>query len=110
LAVVFAEAGFDVMGMIPIPQIDALNRGSLVYPDVPTETVAKLVKSGKLKRQRFRRAERPRRRQHCVRRVRKTGDPDMSFILRPANKWQSTSTPAWWLCSNRPLIRARPAS
>lgn len=84
LAVVFAEAGFDVTGIDPIKEkIDLLNKGESYIIDVPTEQVEKLVKAKKL---------------HattdfsvladmdavsiCVPTpLRKTGDPDLSFII-----------------------------
>jgi len=84
LAVVFAEAGFEVTGIDPIKEkIDLLNKGESYIIDVPTEVVDKLVKENKL---------------HattdfsvladmdavsiCVPTpLRKTGDPDLSFII-----------------------------
>ncbi len=84
LAVVFAEAGFTVTGVDPDGRkIEALNRGVSYIPDVPTETVTKLVQAGKLKATTdfavLRQAEAV---SICVPTpLRKTGDPDMSFIL-----------------------------
>lgn len=84
LAVVFAEAGFEVTGIDPIKEkIDLINKGESYIIDVPTEVVDKLVKENKL---------------HattdfsvladmdavsiCVPTpLRKTGDPDLSFII-----------------------------
>lgn len=84
LAVVFAEAGFTVTGVDPDKRkVDTILRGESHIQDVPAEQVARLVKSGKL---------------HattdfsalldadavsiCVPTpLRKTGDPDLSFIL-----------------------------
>ncbi|MDO9085531.1 MAG: nucleotide sugar dehydrogenase [Anaerolineaceae bacterium] len=84
LAVVFAEAGFDVTGIDPIQEkVDLINRGESYILDVPTEKIKKLVNDQKL---------------HatsdfsvisdmdavsiCVPTpLRKTGDPDLSFII-----------------------------
>ncbi len=83
-ATVFAEAGFEVTGIDPIPEkMERLNRGESYIMDVPTEQVARLVKAGKLKGT-------------CDYTVlkeidavaicvptplRNTGDPDLSFII-----------------------------
>src|SRR5258706_10102275 len=49
LAVVFGEAGFHVTGVDPDKRkIDALAKGESYIPDVKNESVAKLVKAGKL--------------------------------------------------------------
>lgn len=84
LAVVFAEAGFDVTGIDPDRRkVDALNSGVSYIQDVPTETVAKLVKSGKLKASAdFASLQEIDAVSICVPTpLRKTGDPDMSYIL-----------------------------
>ncbi len=84
LAVVFAEAGFDVMGIDPdARKVEALNRGISYIQDVPTETVAKLVKSGRLKASTdFAVLKEIDAVSICVPTpLRKTGDPDMSYIL-----------------------------
>ncbi len=83
LAVVFAEAGFDVIGIDPdVAKIDDLNKGISYIPDVPTEDVAKLVKSGKLKATTdFSVIKDVEAVSICVPTpLKKTGDPDMSFI------------------------------
>ena len=50
LAVEFAQAGFTVTGIdIDSNKIEAINRGESYIQDIPTETLAPLVKSGKLK-------------------------------------------------------------
>src|ERR1051325_6696576 len=47
LAVVFAEAGFHVTGIDPDSRkVDVLTKGISYIPDVKTEAVEKLVKSG----------------------------------------------------------------
>ena len=84
LAVVFAEAGFDVTGIDPIQEkVDLVNKGESYIIDVPTEQVKKLIGENRL---------------HatsdfsvirdmdavsiCVPTpLRKTGDPDLSFII-----------------------------
>ncbi|MBN1995621.1 MAG: nucleotide sugar dehydrogenase [Anaerolineae bacterium] len=50
LAVIFAEAGFQVVGIDINPKrVDTLNQGISCISDVPTETIAQLVAQGKLK-------------------------------------------------------------
>ena len=84
LAVVFAEAGFKVTGIDPIQaKVDQINRGSSYVLDIPSEQVAKLVNSGHLTATS----------DYSVLKdidavsicvptpLRKTGDPDLSFIL-----------------------------
>jgi len=84
LAVVFAEAGFKVTGIDPIQaKVDQINRGSSYVLDIPGEQVAKLVRSGYLTATS----------DYSVLKdidavsicvptpLRKTGDPDLSFIL-----------------------------
>src|SRR5512134_2805814 len=49
LAVVFAEAGFHVTGFDPDSRkVDSISKGVSYIPDVKTEAVARLVKSGYL--------------------------------------------------------------
>ncbi|MDI6768597.1 MAG: nucleotide sugar dehydrogenase [Anaerolineales bacterium] len=84
LAVVFAEAGFIVTGIDPDQRkVETLNKGVSYIPDVPTETVAKLVKSGHLKATAdFSALKEIEAVSICVPTpLRKTGDPDMSFIM-----------------------------
>jgi nucleotide sugar dehydrogenase len=84
LAVVFAEAGFKVTGIDPIQsKVDQINRGGSYVLDIPGEQVAKLVRSGHLTATG----------DYSVLKdidavsicvptpLRKTGDPDLSFIL-----------------------------
>ncbi len=83
LAVVFAEAGFEVIGIDPdVNKVDLLNKGVSYIPDVPTEDVAKLTKSGKLKATTdFSILKGVQAVSICVPTpLRKTGDPDMSYI------------------------------
>jgi UDP-N-acetyl-D-glucosamine dehydrogenase len=84
LAVVFAEAGFTVTGIDPDKRkIDLLNKSISYIPDVPTETVVKLAKAGKLKATTdFSVLKDMDAVSICVPTpLRKTGDPDMSFII-----------------------------
>ena len=84
LAVVFGEAGFKVTGVDPdTRKIDLLNKGVSYIPDVKTETVAKLVKSGHLKATTdFSILKNMDAVSICVPTpLRKTGDPDLSFII-----------------------------
>jgi UDP-N-acetyl-D-glucosamine dehydrogenase len=84
LAVVFAEAGFNVMGVDPDRRkTEALNKGTSYIPDIKTETVARLVESGRLKATTdFSVLKDIDAVSICVPTpLRQTGDPDMSFIL-----------------------------
>jgi UDP-N-acetyl-D-glucosamine dehydrogenase len=84
LAVEFAKAGFEVIGLdVSASKVESINRGVSYIPDVPTETLAELVKSGKLcattDYNDLRQADTvsiavptP---------LRKTKDPDMSFVI-----------------------------
>ena len=83
LAVVFAEAGFDVIGIDPdASKIDALNKGESYIPDVPTEVVAKLIASRKIiATTDFSAIKDVEAVSICVPTpLKKTGDPDMSYI------------------------------
>ncbi|KAF0111137.1 MAG: UDP-glucose/GDP-mannose dehydrogenase [Chloroflexi bacterium] len=86
-AAVFAEAGFEVTGIDPIEEkMNLLNDGESYIMDVPTETVNRLVKAGKLKGTT----------DYSVLKdvdavaicvptpLRQTGDPDLSFIVNAA--------------------------
>jgi len=84
LAVVFGEAGFHVTGVdTDSRKIDALNKGVSYIPDVKTEAVEKLVKSGHLTATTdFSVLKGIDAVSICVPTpLRKTGDPDMSFII-----------------------------
>lgn len=84
LAAVFAEAGFHVTGIDPdARKVDCLNKGESYIPDVKTETVEALVKSGHLTATTdFSALKDLDAVSICVPTpLRQTGDPDMSFIL-----------------------------
>lgn len=84
LAVVFGEAGFHVTGVDPDSRkVDSLNKGVSYIPDVKTEDIEKLVKSGHLTATAdFSVLREMDAVSICVPTpLRKTGDPDMSFIL-----------------------------
>lgn len=84
LAVVFAEAGFHVTGIDPdARKVDSLTKGISYIPDVKTETVAKLVKSGHITATTdFSVLKDMDAVSICVPTpLRQTGDPDMSFII-----------------------------
>ena len=89
LAVVFAEAGFHVTGIDPdARKVDCLKSGASYIPDVKPETVEKLVKSGHLKATTdfsvLRDVDAV---SICVPTpLRKTGDPDMSYILSASDE------------------------
>ena len=84
LAVVFGEAGFQVTGIDPdTRKIETINKGLSYVPDVRTEVVEKLVRSGHLTvTTDFSVLKDIDAVSICVPTpLRKTGDPDMSFIL-----------------------------
>ena len=84
LAVVFAEAGFHVTGIDPdVRKVDSLTKGISYIPDVKTETIAKIVKSGHLTATTdFSVLKEIDAVSICVPTpLRQTGDPDMSFII-----------------------------
>jgi UDP-N-acetyl-D-glucosamine dehydrogenase len=87
LAVVFAEAGFEVVGIDPDQgKVDAINRGESFIVDVSSEQIAKLVKEGKLSASTdFSVIKDVDAVSICVPTpLRKTGDPDLSFIMEAA--------------------------
>lgn len=84
LAVVFAEAGFNVVGIDPDQRkVDTVCRGESHIQDVPSEQVRRLVDAGKLHATvDFSALKDCDAVSICVPTpLRKTGDPDMSFIL-----------------------------
>lgn len=84
LATVFADEGFDVVGIDPDKsKIDALNEGESYIGDVDQEALARLVKAGKLSGSAdFATLADADAVSICVPTpLRKTGDPDLSFIL-----------------------------
>ena len=84
LATIFAEAGFTVTGIDNVPgKIDAINQGESYIQDVPSALVAHLVEIGRLKATTdvsvLKDADAV---SICVPTpLRKTGDPDLSYIL-----------------------------
>ena len=84
LAVVFAEKGYTVLGIDPDQRkVDAFNKGISYIQDVPSETVERLHRSGKLSMTAdFAALAEMDAVSICVPTpLRQTGDPDMSFIL-----------------------------
>jgi UDP-N-acetyl-D-glucosamine dehydrogenase len=84
LAVVFAEAGFRVTGIdTDARKVDSLQKGVSYIPDVKTETIERLVRDGYLTATTdFSVLQEVDAVSICVPTpLRKTGDPDMSFIL-----------------------------
>jgi UDP-N-acetyl-D-glucosamine dehydrogenase len=84
LAVVFAEAGFKVVGVDPVQEkVEMLMRGESYVLDVPSAKVAALVQSGKLVATTdFSILQQVDAVSICVPTpLRKTGDPDLSFII-----------------------------
>jgi len=86
-ATVFAEAGFEVIGIDPdSKKINALAKGKSYIQDVPSALVSKLTADGKLKATTdFSVLAEVDAVSICVPTpLRKTGDPDLSFILSVA--------------------------
>ena len=84
LAVEFADAGFTVTGIdIDAAKIDAINRGESYIQDVPTSVLAPLVKAGKIRATTdFAAVASLDTINICVPTpLRKTKDPDMSYIV-----------------------------
>jgi UDP-N-acetyl-D-glucosamine dehydrogenase len=84
LAVVFGEAGFHVTGVDPDSRkVDALKKGESYIPDVKSEAVVKLVKSGHFTATTdFAVLKEMDAVSICVPTpLRQTGDPDMSYII-----------------------------
>jgi UDP-N-acetyl-D-glucosamine dehydrogenase len=84
LAAAFGEAGFQIIGIDPDPRkVKSLNKGESYIQDVPNKQISRLLKAGRLSATTDFSALR-----HCdavsicvPTPLRKTGDPDMSFIL-----------------------------
>lgn len=84
LAAAFGEAGFSVVGIDPDSRkVNTLNKGESYIQDVPNEQVDRLLKGGRLSATNDFSVLR-----HCdavsicvPTPLRKTGDPDMSFIM-----------------------------
>ncbi len=84
LAVVFAEKGFTVLGIDPDKRkVETFSQGLSYIQDVPTETVARLQKAGRLSMTAdFAALAEMDAVSICVPTpLRQTGDPDMSFII-----------------------------
>ncbi len=87
LATVFAEAGFQVTGIDPAAEkVAAIQRGESYIQDVPTDQVARLVRDGRLVASTdFAALAQADAVSICVPTpLRKTGDPDLSFIVSAA--------------------------
>lgn len=88
LATVFADAGFEVIGVDPIEEkMRIVNSGKSYIMDVTDEHVERLVKAGKLKGTTdYSVLANVDAVSICVPTpLRKTGDPDLSFIINAAN-------------------------
>jgi UDP-N-acetyl-D-glucosamine dehydrogenase len=84
LATLFAESGFDVTGVEPVlSKVESINRGESYIQDIPSEKIKELIQSGKLKATNdFSALKEADGVSICVPTpLRKTGDPDLSFIL-----------------------------
>ena len=96
LATVFAEAGFDVLGIDPDQKkVDAIDAGESYIGDVENEQVARLVNAGKLHASiDFAGLAKVDAVSICVPTpLRKTGDPDLSFILTATEHLAKTLHP-----------------
>jgi len=88
LAVVFAEAGFTVVGVDPVEEkVAAINRGESYILDVDSVRVKALVDAGKLSASTdYSVLQKVDAVSICVPTpLRKTGDPDLSFIVSASN-------------------------
>lgn len=88
-ATVFGEGGFDVLGIDPDPKkVDSINAGKSYIGDVESDQVAKLVRAKKLRATTdFAELKTIDAVSICVPTpLRKTGDPDLSFIVSAAEK------------------------
>jgi UDP-N-acetyl-D-glucosamine dehydrogenase len=84
LATLFAESGFDVIGVEPdLSKVKTLNSGESYIQDITSDKIAELIQSGKLKAtDDFSVLKDADGVSICVPTpLRKTGDPDLSFIL-----------------------------
>jgi UDP-N-acetyl-D-glucosamine dehydrogenase len=89
LAAVFAEAGFHVVGIDPDQRkVDTICRGESHIQDVPSEQIARLVAAGKLDATTdFSALQETDAVSICVPTpLRKTGDPDLSFIINATDE------------------------
>jgi UDP-N-acetyl-D-glucosamine dehydrogenase len=89
LAVIFAGAGFTVTGIDPDrSKVDTILHGKSHIQDVPSEQVARLVKAGRLKATTdFAILQEMDAVSICVPTpLRKTGDPDLSYILNATDE------------------------
>jgi UDP-N-acetyl-D-glucosamine dehydrogenase len=89
LATVFAEAGYNVTGIDPDERkVETLNKGISYIPDVETQQLAHLISGGKLKATTdFSVLTEADAVSICVPTpLRKTGDPDLSYILSVADE------------------------
>jgi len=96
LAAVFAEAGFQVVGIDPDERkIDSLSRGESYIQDVPGEQLRRLVGSGKLRGTTdFSTLREIDAVSICVPTpLQKTGDPDLSFIVSAVDSLSSCMHP-----------------
>ncbi|MBE0688630.1 MAG: nucleotide sugar dehydrogenase [Anaerolineae bacterium] len=84
LAVEFAEAGFDVIGLdVDAYKVESINRGESYIPDIPTGRMKPLVEAGKLRATTtYADLSSVDALSICVPTpLRKTKDPDMSYVI-----------------------------
>ncbi len=112
LAVVFAQAGFEVTGIDPIEEkIKKLQQGKSYVLDVPDETIQILTASGKLKATSdFSVLKELDAVSICVPTpLRKTGDPDLSYILSVADSLKEYVHPGMAIVLESTTYLAPPA-
>ncbi|HUL03873.1 MAG TPA: nucleotide sugar dehydrogenase [Gemmatimonadales bacterium] len=93
LAVEFAHAGYRVLGFdLSKPVVEGLNRGESHVQDIPSSTVADLVKSGRFSATTdLSRLKEPDAISICVPTpLSKTKDPDVSYVLAATNSVKRT--------------------
>ena len=103
------EAGFHIDGDRPdLRKVDCLNQGVSYIPDVKTEAVEKLARSGHLAATTdFSVLKEMDAVSICVPTLRQTGDPDMSFILSATEELAKYMHPGMVVVLNQRLIPAQ---
>ena len=96
LAVEFAEVGFRVIGLdVHAGKVDALNRGESYIPDIPADTIQRLVADGRLRATtEYADLKEVDAISICVPTpLRKTRDPDMSYVIQAVDAVTAVAHP-----------------